>query len=127
MVPDDIPARAVRDAVREMAVPGLSQPEAEAIAGIAANRARQLLPANATQTETYAAMSAAAREMLKASAHRQRLLGGIESLPYLQGVAMHLRLLDGKTNEQIAEYMNITAAEVRVLFAQAFEHLWDVT
>lgn len=63
----------------------------------------------------------------EAAANRQRLVGGIESLPYQQGVAMHLRFVDGYGNEQIAEAMKLTVAEVRVLFAAAFEHLWDVT
>jgi DNA-directed RNA polymerase specialized sigma24 family protein len=126
MTPDDIPARAVRDAVREMSVPGLSPNEAEVIGALAANRARQKLPATATDTEVYAVMNAAARDALSGAATKQRLQGGIEALPFQHQAAMHLRFIDGMDNAQIAQAMRISEEEVRLLFTQAFVRLWEV-
>jgi DNA-directed RNA polymerase specialized sigma24 family protein len=123
---DDIPARAVKDAVREMAVPGISAVEATTIGALAAHRAGLKLPATATDTERYAAMNAAARDALSGAATKQRLQGGIEALPFAHQAAMHLRFVDGMSNEQIAEAMRLSVDEVHLLFVQAFVRLWEL-
>jgi DNA-directed RNA polymerase specialized sigma24 family protein len=126
MQPDDIPARAVKDAVREMSVPGLSPVEASTIGARAAHRAGLKLAPGATDTERYAAMNAAARDALSGAATKQRLIGGIEGLPFQHQAAMHLRFIDGMSNEQIAEAMRLSVDEVHLLFVQAFVRLWEL-
>jgi DNA-directed RNA polymerase specialized sigma24 family protein len=128
---DDIPERAVRDAVREAAPPGLTPTEALVIAGVAANRARQRLPAGATATEGYAAMNAAARQALTAmterNAFRRSLVGGIESLNHQQQMALALRHVEGMNDAEIAAVMGLEGPEVRVLFLCAYQMLGDMT
>jgi DNA-directed RNA polymerase specialized sigma24 family protein len=39
---------------------------------------------------------------------------------------MHLRFIDGMSNEQIAEAMRLSVDEVHLLFVQAFVRLWEL-
>lgn len=128
---DDIPERAVRDAVRELK-PGAEQREAAFIvAAVAANRVRQALTTGLTETERYAAMNAAARQALgdlaARNAYRRGLVGGIESLTHQQQMALALRHQEGLTDAEIAAVMGLQPAEVRVLFLSAYQTLGDMT
>jgi DNA-directed RNA polymerase specialized sigma24 family protein len=76
-----------------------------------------------TETERYAKMNAAARDALSREVHRQRLIGGVERLPSRQQVALHLSLLDGLTDEEIAQAMRTTPADVVTLLNLAYSQL----